>query len=178
MCDLWCCNQAVKFFKDEFKPAIDALNNGAYKTFQHVVEEMNEAANNWARITKNTGDWKQMHFNMTLKGIDISGIKDRNAAGEIGIDEVQAVVKAGLLLTKTFIKAQAAVVKASAAVLTCGFVGGSQAISLQRSLKTISKSIEDTVKELATSVKESIEASASGYKALGVNISSAFTINK
>ena len=43
-CDLWCCNQAVKFFEGEFKPSIDALNNGAYKTFQHVVEEMNESA--------------------------------------------------------------------------------------------------------------------------------------
>lgn len=42
---------------------------------------------NWAIITKNTGDWKPMHFNMPLKEIDISGIKDRNASGEIGIEE-------------------------------------------------------------------------------------------
>lgn len=178
MTTLWCCKEAVEFFKDKFQPAMEALNQGAYQTFQNVVEVMNESATGWSKRTGDTTTWKKMTFTPTKKKLDITGIKDRNAAGEIGIDEVQAVVKAGLLLTKTFIKAQAAVIKASAAVLTCGFVGGTQASTLQRSLKSIGTSIENTTKDLATSVKESIEASASGYKALGVNISSAFTINK
>lgn len=177
MTTLWCCKESVDFFKNKFQPAIEALNDGAFKTFKSVVETMDSSATTWAKRTGNTSDWSKMTFTPVMKKIDISGIKDKNDAGEIGIDEVQAVLKAGLLLTKTFVKASAALVKASAAVQFCGFIGGDQAANLQSSLKTIKTNLENTTKEMASAAKESIESSANAYGSVRTNISSAFTIS-
>ena len=177
MANLWCCKEAVEYFRNKFQPAIDSLNEAAHKTFKSVVQVMNEAGISWAKTTGNTGDWQSITFNITLKKIDISAIKDKTADGEIGIDELQAVVKAGLLLTKTFVKAQAAVLKAQVAVAISGFLGGEQEAQLKKSLKSISDSIENTVKELATAAKQSIEDSASAYGTVASKLASAFTVN-
>ena len=64
--------------------------------------------------------------------------------------------------------------KATASVITCGFVGGTQAASLQNSLKTIQKSIDDAVKQLVTSVKKEIEQSSFIYNKVSGTIANAF----
>lgn len=64
--------------------------------------------------------------------------------------------------------------KATASVITCGFVGGTQADSLQNSLKTIQKSIDDAVKQLVTSVKKEIEQSSFIYNKVSGTIANAF----
>ena len=174
MATSWCCKESVDFFNNTFKPAIDNLQEGSTKTFQSVVDSMNSAAKAWADRTGNTGDWSNVSFTPRTKKIDVSGIKDRNAKGEIGIDEVQAVAKASLLVTKSYVKAAAALTKAAAAVTVCGFLGGSQASTLKTALKNIKKAIDDTTKELAEGVKKAVKDSAEGYKTIGVKISDKF----
>ena len=174
MATLWCCNESKKFFTDTFKPAMDSLQDGSQKTFVSVVDSMNSAAKAWADRTGNTADWSNVPFNPRTQKIDVSAIKDRNAKGEIGIDEVQAVAKAALLVTKTSVKAAAALAKASAAVAVCGFLGGSQASTLQSSLKSIGKAVGDTTKELASGVKTAVQNSADAYKGVGSTITNKF----
>ena len=174
MATLWCCNESKKFFSEVFKPAMDSLQDGATKTFTSIVDSMNSAAKAWADRTGNSGDWSNVSFNPRTTKIDISGIRDKNANGEIGIDEAQSKVKAALLVSKTYVKATAALAKASAAVAVCGFLGGSQASSLQSSLKSIGKAAGDTTKELADGVKKAIESSADAYKGVGSTITNKF----
>ena len=126
----------------------------------------------------NTDAWSKVAFNPRTQKIDVSGIKAQNAQGEIGIDEVEAVAKGALLVTKTYVKAAAALAKAAGAVTVCGFLGGTQAATLRQSLKSVKKSIEDTTKDMADGVSKSVKESATAYMDVGKNIANAFNGGK
>lgn len=178
MANYWCCKEAVTFFNQAFKPAIDSLQEGAQKTFISVVDSMNSAADSWAKRTGNTDAWSKVSFTPRTQKIDVSAIKDKNAKGEIGIDEVQAVAKAALLVTKSYVKAAAALTKAAAAVTVCGFLGGTQAADLKSALNSIKKAIDETTKDMAEGIKKAVKDSADNYKSTGAIISNAFKGDK
>lgn len=174
MGNLWCCKEAVEFFNKIFKPVVDDLQTGMTNTFQSIVDSMNSAATNWAKRTGNTDAWSNVSFSPRTAKIDVSMIKAQNAKGEIGIDEIEAVAKSALLLTKTHVKATAALTKATVGVGLCGFLGGQQASDLKHALSEIKKALENATKEMAEGIKKSIQDSAEGYKSVGVAISNAF----
>ena len=171
MSDLWCSKEAVEFFRTKFEPAMNTLNTNAYKTFSQIVSVINAAAIKWSQTTGNTNDFTKIDFSAIIKKLDVSMIVDKNGDGDIGVDEIEAMAKTGILLTKTFIKAQAALTKTLVAISLCGFLGKEQTETLKEAVRVINKNIETTIVELVKATKQAITATITAYSAVAKSIS-------
>ena len=173
MADKWACINAQKFYNEAFKPSIDGLLAGINTTFESVVNAMNEAAQLWA---SDCGEvYSPVAFALIIKNMDTSCICE-NIAGVRGIDLDQASQVAAKL-PSIAAEAESAVSKASAAVDSCGFIGGSQAANLKASLDVIKTNIINATNEITTQTKSAFESTVATYGNTAGQISQAFAGN-
>ena len=173
MSDKWACSNAQKFFNEAFKPAVDSLIAGVNTTFESVVNAMNEAAQIWA---SDCGEvYSPVSLSLIIKNIDTSNIFE-NISGIRGIDLDQASQVAAKLPTIAA-EAENAVSKASSAVDSCGFMGGSQAENLKASLNVIKTNISNATNEITSETKAAFESTIATYGNAAGQISQAFAGN-
>lgn len=173
MSDKWACSNAQKFFSEAFKPAVDSLIAGVNTTFESVVNAMNEAAQIWA---SDCGEvYSPVSLSLIIKNIDTSNIFE-NISGIRGIDLDQASQVAAKLPTIAA-EAENAVSKASSAVDSCGFMGGSQAENLKASLNVIKTNISNATNEITSETKAAFESTIATYGNAAGQISQAFAGN-
>ena len=173
MADKWACANAQKFFNEAFKPAVDGLLNGVNTTFESVINAMNEAAQIWA---SDCGEvYSPTAFSLIIKSVDTSSILE-NISGIRGIDLDQASQVAAKL-PSIAAEAENAVARASAAVDSCGFMGGSQAANLKASLDVIKTNISNATNEITSQTKAAFESTIATYGNAAGQISQAFAGN-
>jgi uncharacterized protein YukE len=173
MSDKWACSNAQKFFNEAFKPAVDGLLAGVNTTFESVVNAMNEAAQIWA---SDCGEvYSPVSLSLIIKNMDTSNIFE-NISGIRGIDLDQASQVAAKLPTIAA-EAESAVAKASSAVDSCGFMGGSQAANLKASLDIIKTNISNATNEITGETKAAFESTIATYGNAAGQISQAFAGN-
>ena len=173
MSDKWACSNAQKFFNEAFKPAVDGLLAGVNTTFESVVNAMNEAAQIWASDCGET--YSPVALSLIVKNMDTSNIFE-NISGIRGIDLDQASQVAAKL-PGIAAEAESAVSKASSAVNSCGFMGGSQAANLKASLDIIKTNISNATNEITTQTKSAFESTIATYGNAAGQISQAFAGN-
>lgn len=171
MADKWACTEATNFFNNSLKPAVDSLLTSADSVFVSVIDSMNGAATNWATATQSS--YSPVAFTPSNFKLDVSSIVE-NIGGVRGIDyeNANSVVSQLAIIAQS---ADAALTNAKNAVTNCGFLGGSQADSLQTSLGTIQSKISEAVNQITTATTNALNTTVTNYGDLAGQISSAFT---
>lgn len=174
MSDKWACNEAITFFRDLVKPAVDQLLSSSDQVFNSVVASMNDAASNWAERTDS--DFSPIPFSTQNVRLDVSPIVE-NIGGVRGIDyeNANSVISQLSVIAQS---ADSALSSAKSAVDNCGFVGNNQAESLQASLGIIQSKISAAANEISTATTSALNATVASYGDLAGKVAEAFTVNE
>lgn len=166
----WGSPQAVAFFTS-YKTAVEAMSNDVTKVYQSIVDSMNSAANNLAKIAGSS--WATIGLETSSKELIISAIKQNLSDGTIGIDVTQARTVAGQL-DGVLASIKDGLDKATSAVKNSGFVGGEMQSSLVSSLTKIEANISNQFSDLKNQVNTAIQDTVDTYTATSTNVSNAF----
>lgn len=166
----WGSPQAVTFFTS-YKTAVEAMCNDVTKVYQSIVDSMNSAASNLAKIAGSS--WATVGLESSSKELIISAIKQNLADGTIGIDVTQAKTVAGQL-DGVLTSIKDGLNKATSAVKNSGFVGGEMQSSLVSSLTKIEANISNQFSDLKNQVNTAIQDTVDTYTTTSTNVSNAF----
>ena len=170
MASRWACPQAIEFFANSFKPAIDQLIANVNICFSSVVSAMNGSAQVWA--SKTGASYGGVAFQEISGGIDVSNIRE-NINGVRGIDVASSnpvVAKLNAISSDC----TNALNRAKAAVNESGFVGGTQAQNLIDSLNLISNKVSTAISTLSQQTVQAINNTINEYADAAGQVTSAF----
>lgn len=171
MKDNWACNEAQRFFRESFKPAIDDLIKGSDDVFESVVNSMNSAAQAWAERTESS--YSTVSFSRSNGKVSVDEIQE-NIGGVRGVDEANANQVATSTLQQVVQASSSALDQAKSAVQSCGFIGGDQAANLSNALETIKSRINEAVNELSNQTKTAIGQTVTSYGDIRSKVENAF----
>lgn len=157
--NIWGCEEAQNFFRNQYKPAIDALYNSVEKSLSSVVNAMNGAARDWARETES--DFTPINHDQVPNAVNVDGIQaDLNGVKGADLTEATATVA---VLQNIKAEADGALDQANAAVSECGFIGGDQQAAISKTLQDIKKAVADLIESLNNATKNRLDDTVSRY---------------
>lgn len=168
----WCCNEAINFFSEGFKPAIDSILANIDICFESIVNSMNSAGNLWA--TRTNTIYTPVSFSPQGRTIDVSSIVE-NINGIRGIDASNATLTTNTdlnnILSNSTIELNNAISTVSNSV---AFAGGNQADTLISTLHTIKSNLNNIITELKEEVSTCIANTVNEYGDVASQIAIAF----
>ena len=161
MSQRWACNSAIEYFRDTFKPSLEAVITDANTRFSKHFEELNDSATKWASQTGST--FNKVNFTPNNFKYDISVIRE-NINGVRGIDKADAMnVVRDLQPIKQ--AAEAALTKASNVIVQYhAFYGEGQDEALVNSINRIKSALNSAFEEQISNIDRFIQKTITDYE--------------
>ncbi len=152
--DVWYGNDAVKFMREKFQPAIDSVVDSTERVFTSVNETVNQAATNYDNQHQTNVFQKVSHVVKNGK-VKTDGFKSDNN-GFVGITNSSSFEAARKALTQISANVDAKLKEAKEAAANSGFHGGEQQQRLVESMEKIKESLAGLTNELNEAAKEAL----------------------